>query len=613
MRVALRRFGFIIIGLLVFGMVVMGMPSGVYAEEASAQSDNVAVLQDGDTSTANVYPDSIEHAQSVENGEGTISTESTDSPASRIYNAIVNHTATVDLNGMGVTVDQIGTVVQSALNTDPILNYSVYSLNYYYTYNPSNNNVLSISFNYNGESKATFDARYSALKSAVDTALQSVDSSMSAEEKALALHDYLILHAAYDTSNPVPNDSYKAYGVLVNGKGVCNSYAEAYNLLLTEEGIPSFKVTSTTMNHAWNMVKLNGSWFHVDVTWDDPLINGQNEDGFISYSNFLLTDAGIGATGHSNWDSSGMTANSDQYANMPRTSNDTQDYYNDGWYTANDQNLTRTDFSGNGASVVASGTHLAGVQSVNGSLFYSQGSTIKALDTTNNASSDAYSLSSSEKGQYYSDSAYIYGLYPAGNGQVGYRYYKFASNGSGSAQSGSWQAGNYASSKKTLTNTQTDSQDTSASVAYRTHVQNVGWQSYVENGDVSGTTGQALRLEGINVKLENANYSGGITYRTHIQNIGWENEWKADDAMSGTSGRALRLEAIQIQLTGEMANHYDVYYRVHCQNIGWMGWAKNGQQSGSAGFAYRLEGIQIVLVAKDGAAPGSTSNYFVSR
>ena len=135
----------------------------------------------------------------------------------------------------------------------------------------------------------------------------------------------------------------------------------------------------------------------------------------------------------------------------------------------------------------------------------------------------------------------------------------------------------------------------SPSVSYRTHVQNVGWQGYVKDGAMSGTSGRSLRLEGININLSNMPVSGGIEYRTHVQNIGWQNYVK-NGAMSGTSGRSLRLEGIQIRLTGEMSKRYDVYYRVHCQNIGWMGWAKNGGQAGSAGFSYRLEGILIVLV-----------------
>jgi hypothetical protein len=142
-------------------------------------------------------------------------------------------------------------------------------------------------------------------------------------------------------------------------------------------------------------------------------------------------------------------------------------------------------------------------------------------------------------------------------------------------------------------------------VSYRTHVQRIGWQRFVTDGAMSGTSGRSFRLEGINIKLSDLPVSGGIQYRTHVQRIGWQG-WRKDGAMAGTSGKSYRLEAIEIKLTGEMAKKYDVYYRVHCQKFGWMGWAKNGQRSGSAGYGRRLEGIQIVLVKKGAAAPGAT-------
>ncbi len=150
-------------------------------------------------------------------------------------------------------------------------------------------------------------------------------------------------------------------------------------------------------------------------------------------------------------------------------------------------------------------------------------------------------------------------------------------------------------------------------VSYRTHVEDYGWQNYVKNGAMSGTEGEAKRLEGINIKLENLPYSGGVQYRTHIEDYGWEESWKTNGAMSGTSGEAKRLEAIQIQLTGEMAKEYDIYYRVHAENVGWLDWAKNGAKAGTAGYAYRLEGIEIVLVEKGGKAPGVTSRPYVQR
>ena len=150
-------------------------------------------------------------------------------------------------------------------------------------------------------------------------------------------------------------------------------------------------------------------------------------------------------------------------------------------------------------------------------------------------------------------------------------------------------------------------------VAYRTHVQSYGWQGWKYNGQMSGTSGQAKRLEGINIKLTNKQYSGSIVYTTHVQTYGLQGNinnpstWMKDGQMAGTSGQAKRLEAICIKLTGEMEKHYDVYYRVHAQSFGWLGWAKNGAPSGTAGYAKRLEGIQIVLVPKGGSAPAS--NY----
>ena len=148
-------------------------------------------------------------------------------------------------------------------------------------------------------------------------------------------------------------------------------------------------------------------------------------------------------------------------------------------------------------------------------------------------------------------------------------------------------------------------------IAYRTHVQTYGWQGWKYNGQMSGTSGQAKRLEGINIKLTNKPYSGSIVYTTHVQTYGWQgnennqNTWRHDGQMSGTSGEAKRLEAIRINLTGEMAAHYDVYYRVHAQTYGWLNWAKNGEAAGTAGLAKRLEGIQIVLVPKNGKAPAT--------
>jgi len=148
-------------------------------------------------------------------------------------------------------------------------------------------------------------------------------------------------------------------------------------------------------------------------------------------------------------------------------------------------------------------------------------------------------------------------------------------------------------------------------IKYQTHVQNIGWQGEKADGEMSGTTGQSLRLEAIKIQLSSS-IDGGIVYKTHVQDYGWLN-FVTNGQASGTTGQAKRLEAIQMQLTGNAMNQYDLYYRVHAQNFGWLGWAKNGESAGTAGYSYRLEGIQIVLVPKGGSAPGSTSKHYYNK
>lgn len=160
---------------------------------------------------------------------------------------------------------------------------------------------------------------------------------------------------------------------------------------------------------------------------------------------------------------------------------------------------------------------------------------------------------------------------------------------------------------------------TTPKVSYVTHVQSIGWQDWKSDGESAGTTGKAKRLESIKIQLSNLNNvngvdlsNSGITYRTHIQTIGWQG-WKSNGELSGTTGQAKRLEAIQIKLTGDIAEKYDVYYRVHAQKFGWLGWAKNGEVAGTSGYAYRLEAIEIRLVKKGNSAPGSTSYPYRSN
>lgn len=131
-------------------------------------------------------------------------------------------------------------------------------------------------------------------------------------------------------------------------------------------------------------------------------------------------------------------------------------------------------------------------------------------------------------------------------------------------------------------------------VTYKTHVQDVGWQSWKKDGETAGTSGRSLRLEGIYIKL-NGTEDINVKYQTHIQDVGWQ-DWKKSGEFSGTEGRSLRLEGIRIEL--ENTEKYSIAYRVHVQDIGWQDWKYDGEMAGTQGRSLRLEAIEIKIVDK---------------
>ena len=130
-------------------------------------------------------------------------------------------------------------------------------------------------------------------------------------------------------------------------------------------------------------------------------------------------------------------------------------------------------------------------------------------------------------------------------------------------------------------------------ISYQTHIQNEGWQSVKSDGEMSGTEGKSLRLEGIKITADLPG-NGSVAYRTHIQNEGWQS-WKYDGEMSGTEGKSLRLEGIEIKLVN-VPSEYHVQYRVHVQDVGWQSWRSDGEMAGTQGMSKRLEAIEIRIV-----------------
>lgn len=148
-------------------------------------------------------------------------------------------------------------------------------------------------------------------------------------------------------------------------------------------------------------------------------------------------------------------------------------------------------------------------------------------------------------------------------------------------------------------------------VSYQTHVQKNGWMPVVTDGELSGTTGLAYRMEALKISVDGAP-DLGVRYSSHVQGIGWQ-PYVNDNAVSGTEGEAKRLEAMKVELTGDNAKYFDIYYRVHVEKFGWLDWAKNGHAAGSAGYGYRVEALEVKIQYKGDIFEGAMETPYQGK
>lgn len=125
--------------------------------------------------------------------------------------------------------------------------------------------------------------------SAADKLIAGITPDIPEFERELILHDRLADHIAYEDGDRV----HDAYGALINGKAVCEGYTKAFQYLLQKVGIQSFMATGTGNGdlHAWNIVRIDGKYYNVDLTWDDVKSD-------IIYTYFNITDEEIKSLSH---------------------------------------------------------------------------------------------------------------------------------------------------------------------------------------------------------------------------------------------------------------------------------------------------------------------------
>ncbi len=268
----------------------------------------------------------------------------------------------------------------------------------------------------------------------IGQAVGQADKSWSSMEKALYINDFLARHCEYKLTG---TNEFNAYGALVEQKAVCQGYAIAYRALAQELGLDCELVTSINLNHAWNVVKVGSSWYHVDTTWNDPLTDslGRARHQYLMKSSTYFQSSAGGHTA-SDWVIGGNLTESDakntSYDSFFWDDSDAGfEYIGSTWYGLTDGKIY--SYTCNGSSFTKKSTiktisdkwyrwgsttqyrtgNYSSLASGDGCLYYSLPGAIRRYNPSDGTDVEVYELSSS-----YASKGYIYGMRVSLDGDV---------------------------------------------------------------------------------------------------------------------------------------------------------------------------------------------------
>lgn len=195
----------------------------------------------------------------------------------------------INIRSYKLTADEASDLYTQIILENPDIFYIAPNQMYYES--DINGNVVSINPQYL-YSKNEIPSKILEFEAAAEKLITDVQSGWNQEAKALIVHDNVALNCEYaveeiykgEDANP---EIYTAYGCIVNHEAVCQGYALAYNYLLNKMGMEASVVVSLSMQHAWSLVKIDGRYYHVDVTWDDPTYD---KLGQVYHTYFLQSD-----------------------------------------------------------------------------------------------------------------------------------------------------------------------------------------------------------------------------------------------------------------------------------------------------------------------------------
>ncbi len=225
--------------------------------------------------------------------------DASESVESVIMEGLYSFSESIDISEYKIPPSELIWVVSSVIKDDPYL----FFVNGHLSYSCMvGGHVLSLKPTY----KMTEEETFAAWEYCRRISREIAELAMAYKddgERALFVHDYICDNFEYDDSL----ESDDLLGFFESGKGTCQSYAAAYMAILRECGVACHFVASDTISHIWNLVKIDGEWYHVDPTWDDSARER-------SRRHFLLSDRLAAERGHRDWYSAiDVSCNSEKY------------------------------------------------------------------------------------------------------------------------------------------------------------------------------------------------------------------------------------------------------------------------------------------------------------
>ena len=308
----------------------------------------------------------------------------------KVANAMFKFEPVVDITSYNISTDDT-VALFSAISKYYPTEYSLLTkgdFKYKIIFSPSLECITDIRFYYGDDANLeAFEQRNKDLKAEIDKIVAQVEG-MDDFEKALYIHDYIVLNSEYDLellkilktegtlTGELRSEKYTEYSILINGTGICGSYALAYRALMNAAGVDCLYLSSQQMNHAWNMVKIDGEWYHVDCCWDDPV---PDTYGDARRTYFLRTDEEIMELNHYSWVPGTYQATSNLYSDMPRNYNSKQKYDSGYWYISNYSGINKKDPYSKDEEVVAT-INSSVIDIDNGDIYFASSNIIYCFD-----------------------------------------------------------------------------------------------------------------------------------------------------------------------------------------------------------------------------------------